>query len=172
MAMIATLNGVGETVTVADYIYDDPHEPVFYYDNDTDNTGFDDYMQKLLISWDFPVPGFASSQKFDTAFWNAIKGTKQPDKWSTRSWLMSSPKYVPRQICLLMRVIDNAVVVHNLLGRTCKQRKRKSSTRKLASTTDRRYISANHYIQLDRALRSSVHGNYLRLARFCSCQNK
>jgi hypothetical protein len=104
--MIAWLNKVGENVPTAPYTYNAGTEPT-WYEYPKDDTGFDDYMTTLLTNKGFlipnpPKPGGPNSgvsnvssldaQSFDDAFWAFIKSTDQPDKYSTRDWLMLAPQ--------------------------------------------------------------------------------
>jgi hypothetical protein len=104
--MIAWLNENGENVPTAPYTYDAGTEPS-WYEYCKDDTGFDDYMMALLIRKGFPIPnpskpggpnsdvsnvGSLDVQSFDKAFCTFIESTDQPDKYSTRDWLMLAPK--------------------------------------------------------------------------------
>ena len=103
--MIAWLNQNGENVPLKDYTYDAGNEPT-WYGSPKDATTFDTYMTNLLAENNFPVPSVPKpgvpnssisntssleAQSFDQAFFNFIEGTDQPDKYSTRAWLMLGP---------------------------------------------------------------------------------
>lgn len=105
--MIDYLNDNGQTVIKAPYIYNAGNEPT-WYEYPKDDTGFDDYMKNLLISKNFPLSPpnisnsdgptsgvsnrcFPDSEFFDTAFEEFMANSDQPDRWSTRGWLMMAP---------------------------------------------------------------------------------
>lgn len=99
MNMIKWLNQNGETVATAPYIYNNGNEPSSY-EWPADDTGFDTYMTQLLTAQGFLTPsasGLASKatagETFDQAFWNFINSSSQPDKYSTRAWLMLGPAW-------------------------------------------------------------------------------
>jgi hypothetical protein len=111
--MISWLNKNGENVPAAPYTYNAGTEPT-WYEWSKDDTGFDDYMTSLLTNKGFLIPqpsksGEANSivanvisldaQSFDDAFWAFINSTDQPDKYSTRDWLMLAPQ--PEQVVSL-----------------------------------------------------------------------
>lgn len=105
--MINYLNENRQCVTKAPYVYNAGTEPT-WYEYLKDNSGFDDYMKNLLISKNFPllpptisISGGLSSafsnrssldaKSFDVAFEEFMASSDQPDKWSTRGWLMKAP---------------------------------------------------------------------------------
>lgn len=99
--MITWLNKNGENVPLAKYIFNNGNEPSFY-EWPSDTSGFDTYMNTLLTAKGFlSTPGLkidgpdqsvsATTESFDEAFWDFIKGPSQPDKYSTRNWLMLGP---------------------------------------------------------------------------------
>lgn len=105
--MINYLNKNNQTVTKKSYVYSAGNEPTWYEYLD-DDSGFDGYIKSLLISKDFPIPDFnisnsggpssgvsnmssLGSESFDAAFENFMASPDQPDRWSTRDWLMMAP---------------------------------------------------------------------------------
>ena len=104
--MINYLNENGQSVTKAPYVYNAKTEPT-WYEYPEDDSDFDDYMEKLLISKDIllpppiSIPGGPSSafdnrspldsKPFDDAFAKFMASSDQPDRWSTRGWLMKAP---------------------------------------------------------------------------------
>ena len=104
--MIKWLNENGGKVPTADYTYSAGMEPTWYGSPTDDNT-FDDYMTDLLTKNDFPMllppmtggpntdiatKSSLNAPSFAEAFLKFMKGTKQPDKYSTRAWLMLAPQ--------------------------------------------------------------------------------
>lgn len=105
--MIDYLNENGHTVIKAPSVYNAGTEPTWYeYPND--DSGFDDYMKNLLTGKNFPLlppkisnsdgPSSGVSNKssldskaFDAAFEKFMASSDQPDRWSTRGWLMKAP---------------------------------------------------------------------------------
>lgn len=104
--MIDWLNKDSEKVVLKNYVFDAGKEPK-WHEWEEDDTGFDDYMRGLLKSKGFfgtetpgpvklnsetPASDPESGDKFVTAFWDYINSDEEPDKYSTRNWLMTSPQ--------------------------------------------------------------------------------
>lgn len=104
--MITYLNDNGQSVTKSPYVYDAGTEPS-WYEYPEDDSGFDKYMRELLQSKNildappilipggssstFPNRGSLNTNSFDDAFAKFMASSDQPDRWSTRGWLMKAP---------------------------------------------------------------------------------
>ena len=91
--MINWLNKSGQKIPLENYTYSAGNEPS-WYEFGSDTSGFDTYMGKLLVDNNFPITSNPNpTESFDEAFATFINSSQAPDKFSTRSWLMNSPKY-------------------------------------------------------------------------------
>ena len=88
--MIDFLNNNGEKVPLACYTYNDGKEPSSY--EFSKDTSFDKYMSGLLTSKGFLNTESVESIGFDQAFRKFIHSIDKPDHYSTRDWLMVSPR--------------------------------------------------------------------------------